>query len=164
MPLTRFPNVCTRTLSPTILGAPIETAFTANSRCSEIPISERTVSRILQTLRRPPTQTWKTTRLAEWYRPISSSCHGHDEGAIRVHCSGTPSARSTAFQCDRASNRRVDIPVDCRRFCQSGCTEVSATRSGWPLRQRSSSAARVPKHQRVADGPRSPCRIAMSNA
>lgn len=25
-----------------------------------IPISERTVSRILRTLRRPPTQTWKT--------------------------------------------------------------------------------------------------------
>jgi len=39
-----------------------------------IEISERTVSRILRTLRRPPTQTWKifTTISANWCRSISS--------------------------------------------------------------------------------------------
>src|SRR4051812_49279012 len=32
----------------------------ANSRCSVSPISERTISRLLRALRRPPNQTWKT--------------------------------------------------------------------------------------------------------
>src|SRR4051794_2787334 len=32
----------------------------ANSRCSALPSSERTVSRLLRTLRRPPDQTWRT--------------------------------------------------------------------------------------------------------
>jgi putative transposase len=120
-----------------------------------IPISERTVSRILRTLRRPPTQTWKTFLRNHVGQMVSTDFFTVPTVTMRVlfvfivlehrrrevlHFNVTehPTAAWTSQQMVEA-------------FAQSGCAEVSATRSGWRLRQRSSSAARVPKHRRVAD-------------
>jgi transposase len=58
-----------------------------------IAISERTVSRILRRLRRPPNQTWRTF-LAQSYRPNGLDgflyrADNHDEGIVRICRPGT---------------------------------------------------------------------------
>jgi len=117
-----------------------------------IAVSERTVSRILRTLRRPPTQTWKTFS-SQPPRPTGVDrflhrANGHHESAVRVPRVGTSSSPGVAYQCDRASHCGLDIPTDRRGLRRSGCAALSPTRSGWHLRQRSSSADRVTAHGR----------------
>src|SRR5215813_5970055 len=70
----------------------------------------------------------------------------HHEGAVRVPRAGTPPSASAAFQRDRASHRRLDLPADRRGLRRSGCAEVSHSRSGSHLRQRGPSADRVTGH------------------
>ena len=77
-----------------------------------IVISERTVSRILRRLRRPPNQTWKTflhnhVGQMDIHRFLYRADR-HDEGPVRVYCPGTRSSQAAALQCDRASDRSFD--------------------------------------------------------
>jgi hypothetical protein len=66
-----------------------------------ITISERTVSRIIRTLRRPPTQSWKTFLHNHLSQTVSMDffhrAHDHDASAVRVHRAGTWPAQGPAL-------------------------------------------------------------------
>ena len=76
-------------------------------------ISERTVSRILRTLRRPPTQTWRTflhNHLGQTvFMDFFTVPTVHHERVVRVHRAGTSSASGAALQCDGSSDRRPGL-------------------------------------------------------
>jgi len=69
-----------------------------------ITISERTVSRILRTVPRPPSQTWKTFLRNHLGQIVSVDfLYGSDDpaaGAVRVPGSGTPPTRGAPLQRD----------------------------------------------------------------
>src|SRR6516225_11982131 len=74
--------------------------------------------------------------------PGSDGCHGllhraydHEESVVRVPGVGTSSSRGAAFQCDRASLCRLDVPADRRGLRSPGWAPVSAPRSRPYLRQ-----------------------------
>ena len=115
-----------------------------------LEISERTVSRILRRLPRPPSQTWKTFLCNHIGQMVSIDFFTVPTVTMRVLfvflVLETPPSASAAFQCDRASHRRLDLPADRRNLRRSGCAEVSHSRSGSHLRQRGPSADRVTGH------------------
>jgi putative transposase len=98
-----------------------------------IDISERTVSRILRRLRRPPNQTWKTF------------LHNHIGQMVSIDFFTVPtitmkvlfvlivleheSSQGAAFQCDRASDRRLDRTTDRRGVRRTRSCPVSHPRS-----------------------------------
>jgi putative transposase len=115
-----------------------------------IEISERTVSRILRTLRRPPTQTWKTFLRNHLGQLVSIDFFTVPTVTMKVlfvfivlehrrrevlHYNVTehPTVAWTSQQIVEA-------------FRRSGCAEVSHSRSGWYLRQRRWFADRVTAH------------------
>src|SRR5262249_57615700 len=81
-------------------------------------MSERTVSRILRKWPRPPNQTWKTFLRNHIGQMVSIDFFTvptvTNEGTVRVPRARTPPSASAAFQCDRASHRRLDLPADRR--------------------------------------------------
>jgi hypothetical protein len=85
-----------------------------------IDISERTVSRILRTLKRPPSQSWKTFLQSperdRGHRLLHSS-HDPVASAIRLPGSGASTQTSTTFRRHRTSHRRMGQPARDRSLC-----------------------------------------------
>jgi putative transposase len=81
-----------------------------------IEISERTVSRILRRLPRPPGQTWKTF-LRNHIGQMASiellhRAHHHLEGSVRVHRIGTSWSGGAALQRDGPPHGSLDVSVE----------------------------------------------------
>jgi len=73
-----------------------------------IAISERTVSRILHGLRRPPNQTWKTflhNHIGEIVSTDFFTVPTITMKVLFIHRAGTRSPKGAALQCDGASDR-----------------------------------------------------------
>src|SRR5258708_31871467 len=83
-----------------------------------IAISERTVSRILRRLRRPPNQTWRTFLHNHAGQMVSIDFFTVPTITMRVLfvfiLIGTRSSQGVAFQCDGASDRGLDGATDRR--------------------------------------------------
>ena len=118
-----------------------------------ITISERTVSRILRRLRRPPSQTWKTF------------LHNHIGQLVSIDFFTVPTVTMRVLfvfivlehavgRCYTSMSPRIPPrpgrPNKSSCFCRSGCIEISDSRSGHHLRQRRPSADRRAGHPRIA--------------
>ena len=98
-----------------------------------IAISERTVSRILRRLRRPPNQTWTTFLRnhvgANGIDRFLYRANNYHESAVCFDRVGTRWSQGAAFQCDRASDRRVDGTIDRTGVRRTRSRSVSHPRS-----------------------------------
>ena len=117
-----------------------------------IEISERTVSRLLAQLSRPPSQPWRTFLANHLSALVSMDFFTVSTLTGRVLfllvLIAHDRRRHRARQRHRAPHRRVDRPAAGRRLPRGRRSPMAAARPGQHLRRSGASADRQPRHHR----------------